>query len=200
MKRQSMNSVTKKIYLFGDYLTGFTHRRGSSVNIICYNCKTRYEVPAGTMLTARLKYALGAKECSFTCPDCGAKNSLTDEEFRSNDIPQTVVPVTGAEPLPGYADRGQSNSNRELVGRAPTNPIEDPEPVIQQRQAVVRVRGMKARREHSNWSEIMGEFSKGEIITIVDTWSDGENTWVKLGPERWINIEQDGEPVLDLID
>jgi hypothetical protein len=46
----------------------------------------------------------------------------------------------------------------------------------------------------------MGSFNEGEKITIVDTWMDGENTWVKLGPERWINIEQDGESVLDLID
>jgi hypothetical protein len=42
--------------------------------------------------------------------------------------------------------------------------------------------------------------SKGQKITIVDTWTDGVNTWVQLGPERWINIEQDGKPVLDLID
>jgi hypothetical protein len=71
---------------------------------------------------------------------------------------------------------------------------------MQQRDAIVRVRGVEARIDHSNWSEIMGTFSKGEKITIVDTWTDGEHTWVKLGPERWINIEQDGEPVIELID
>ncbi len=71
---------------------------------------------------------------------------------------------------------------------------------MQPRQAVVQVRGVEARRDHSNWAEIMGSFSQGETITIVDTWSDGEDTWVKLGPERWVNVEQDGEPVLELLD
>jgi len=66
--------------------------------------------------------------------------------------------------------------------------------------AIVRVRGVEARMDHNKWSEIIGSFSKGQKITIVDTWTDGVNTWVQLGPERWINIEQDGEPVLDLID
>ena len=171
------------------------------MDITCYNCKAVYEVPDSTMRNAGLKYALGYKEYTFTCPNCGAKNGLSYDEFHSYNKPQTVVPVTGAESLPGHVDMEQSMNNRELVGRAPTNPVEDPGSEIQQRrQAVVRVRGVEARRDHSNWSEIVGAFSKGETITIIETWSDGEDTWVKLGPERWINIEQDGEPVLDLID
>ena len=171
------------------------------MEITCYKCKNTYEVPAGAMLIARLRNALGYNEYKFTCPNCGAKNALTAEEFRSNDIPQTVVPVTGTPPKTGQADKEQpSIGNKQLVGRAPTNPVEDPGDEMQQREAIVRVRGVEARRDHSSWSEIMGSFNKGEKITIVDTWSDGENTWVKLGPERWINIEQDGEPVLDLID
>lgn len=152
------------------------------------------------MLNARLRYALGYKELKFTCPNCGAKNALTADEFRSNDIPQTVVPVTGAPSREGQADKEQSIGMKQLAGRAPTNPVEDPGDEMQHRDAIVQVRGVEARMDHSNWSEIVGTFSKGEKLTIIDTWTDGENTWVKLGPERWINIEQDGEPVLDLID
>jgi hypothetical protein len=170
------------------------------VDITCYNCKTTYEVPAGIMRKARLKFALGYKEHAFTCPNCGAKNGLTYDEFHSYDHPQNVVPVTGTKSKPGPADKEQSISDMQLVDRAPTNPVEEPGPVIMQRPAIVRVRGVEARREHSNWSEVMGAFSQEERITIVDTWTDGEDTWVKLGPERWVNLEQDGEPVLDLID
>ena len=170
------------------------------MEITCYKCKNTYEVPAGAMLIARLKNALGYNEHKFTCPNCGAKNALTSEEFRSNNIPQTVVPVTGTPSGIEHVDTEQSKDKKQLSGRAPTNPVEDPGDGMQQRDAIVRVRGVEARRDHSNWSEIMGSFNKGEKITIVDTWSDGENTWVKLGPERWINIEQDGESVLDLID
>ncbi len=171
------------------------------MEITCYKCKNTYEVPAGAMLNARLKHALGYKEYKFTCPNCGVKNALTADEFRSNDIPQAVIPVTGTPSRTGHADKEQSSlENKQLAGRAPTNPVDDPGDEMPQRDAIVRVRDVEARRDHSNWSEIMGSFNEGEKITIVDTWTDGENTWVKLGPERWINIEQEGEPVLDLID
>jgi hypothetical protein len=170
------------------------------LEITCYKCKNTYVVPAGALLNARLKYALGYKEYKFTCPNCGAKNALTPEEFRSNDIPQAVVPVTGTPSQTGRADKEGFSLGNKLAGRAPTNPVDDPGDEMQQRDAIVQVRDVEARRDHSSWSEVMGTFSKGERITIVDTWTDGENTWVKLGPERWINIEQDGEPVLDLID
>ena len=170
------------------------------MEINCYNCKTIYEVPASTMLSARLKYALGKKEYAFTCPNCGAKSGLTSDEFRSQDIPQTVVPVTGTEAPSGHADKEQSQSSRALAGRAPTNPVEAPGPVPLRLDAVVRVRGVVARRDHSNWSEVVAAFSKGEKLTIVEKWTDGEYTWVKLGPERWVNLEQEGVPVLDLVD
>jgi hypothetical protein len=164
------------------------------VEITCHHCRTTFEVPAGTMLSARLKFAFGSKEYSFTCPHCGVGNVLSDDQFHSNDKPQIVVPVTGSESLPG-------DSDRQLVGRAPTNPIENPAPPSQQQyQAVVRARGVDARRDHNLTAEIVGVFSSGETVTILDTWSDGKDTWVKLGPERWINLEQDGEPVLELND
>lgn len=170
------------------------------MDITCYNCKNTYEVPAGTLLRARLRHALGYSEYKFTCPNCDAKNSLTADEFQSVDKPQNVVPITGTPSRPGPAEGEQYFSPRELAGRAPTNPVEEPGPVIMQHPAIVRVRGVEARRDHSNWSEVMGAFRQGQRITIVDTWTDRENSWVKLGPERWVNLEQDGEPVLDLID
>ena len=88
----------------------------------------------------------------------------------------------------------------ETAGQAPTNPVEAPTPGKNAHQAVVRVRGVEARRDHSDWAEVMGAFSRGEKITIVDTWTDGDATWVQLGPERWVKIEQDGEPVIELMD
>jgi hypothetical protein len=151
------------------------------------------------MRTARLKFALGDTEYLFTCPNCGAKNGITADEFHSYDHPQVVVPVTGGQPAPDPVEDGLPSRFGGTAAKAPTNPVKLPNPDMQ-RRAVVRVRGLKARRDHSNWSEIMGAFNKGERITILGTWSDGENTWVQLGPERWVNIEQDGETVIELLD
>ncbi len=152
------------------------------------------------MFIARLKYKLGSKELTFTCPNCGAKTSLTDAEFRSNDIPQTVVPVTGAQVK--YGESGEPHQEAKNTAReAPTNPVEAPDPDASQRQeAVIRVRGAEARRDHSNWSEVMGEFDRGERVTILDVWSDGTDTWVQLGPERWVNVEQHGAAVFAMVD
>jgi hypothetical protein len=180
---------------------GLPQERSRKLEITCYNCKTIFELPKASMRSAKLTYALGHKEYTFACPNCGAKNGLTADEFHSQDRPQVVVPATGARSVPEQKEDTLPSRTNETATRAPTNPVEGPDPAVaQRRQAVVLIRGVEARRDHSNWSEVMGSFNKGERITILDTWSDRENTWVQLGPERWVNIEQDGEPVLDLID
>jgi hypothetical protein len=151
------------------------------------------------MLGARLKYALGQKIARFTCPNCGANNQITEDEFHSYEGPQNVVPVTATLMRPGHGKDSPTEIG-ETREQAPTNPVEAPKPAKYDRRAVVRVRGVDARRDHNDWAEIMGAFSKGEKLTPVDTWTDGESTWVQVGPERWVNVEQGGEPVLDLID
>lgn len=169
------------------------------MQIKCDHCKNTWEVPPGTMLGARLKYAMGDKKHSFSCPNCGAKNELTAEDFHSYDKPQNVVPVTGNQATPGSSDEFRPG-DEETAKSAPTNPVEAPAPGPRARRAVVLVRGVEARRDHSHWAEVMSAFSKGEKITIVDMWTDGEDTWVQLGPERWISIVQDGETVIALLD
>jgi hypothetical protein len=182
-----------------NFIAKFRQERSRKLDITCYNCKTIFEVPEDSLRAAKRKYALGQREYTFTCPHCGAKNGLTADVFRSQDHPQTVVPVTGARAAPEKAEGGIPSRTNETATRAPTNPVEVPNPQMR-RQAVVRVQDVEARRDHSNWSEIMGAFSKGERITILDTWSDGQSTWVQLGPERWVNIEQDGEAAIELLD
>ena len=46
----------------------------------------------------------------------------------------------------------------------------------------------------------MAGLRKGERVTILNTWTDGENTWAQLGPERWAAIEHNGEALIDLLD
>ena len=170
------------------------------MEIACFNCKNTWKLPSETMLIARLKYKLGTKEQTFVCPNCGAKTSLTDEEFRSNDIPQTVVPITGAQTAAGSSGPAHQDA-KNTAREAPTNPVEGPDSNTWRSQdAVIRIRGAQARRDHSNWSEVLAEFNRGEQVTILDVWSDGTDTWAQLGPERWVNIEQNGEAVFALVD
>jgi len=183
----------------GEEFPCFGQERSSEMQITCHNCKTIWEVPAETLHAARQTYASGQEEYEFTCTNCRAKNVLTKEQFHSYDWPQNVVPVTGtkADPRP---DKVENSSNTDATAKAPTNPVEAPGPGTWQKRGIVRVRGLDAHRDHSDWSEIMGKFSKGERVIILDTWTDGESTWIQLGPERWVNIKQDGEVAIELFD
>lgn len=170
------------------------------MQITCFNCKNIWDVPEQTLRAARLQYGPGQKEYKFTCPNCGAKNDLTYDEFHSYDQTQNVVPVTATQGMPGPAETEHPSRTEVTADEAPTNPVEAPGPGKWQRRGIVRVRGVKAHREHSDWSEVMGGFSKGDRVTILDTWTDGESTWVQLGPERWVNTEQDGEAAIEMLD
>jgi hypothetical protein len=169
------------------------------MQITCFNCQTIWEVPEKTLHDARLKYKSGQKDYEFSCPNCGAKNELTEDEFRSSDQPQIVVPATGTEARPGPIEDENSSRTDVSATEAPTNPVEAPKPELWQRRGIVRVRGLEAHQNHSNWSEVMAKLSRGDRVTILDTWTDGESTWVQLGPERWVNVEQDGEASIELI-
>ena len=172
----------------------YTYRKGTTMDITCFNCNQTWEVPAGQMLVARLRFGLGLVHHSFTCPNCHAKNVITATEFESSDHPSPLVPVTDdrrqldndAEHRPAHADNDR--------GPAPTNPIQAPEQTAQPVHAVVLERGLPLLRDHYWNAETMDTLHQGEKMIILDTWTDGDDTWVQLGPERWALIEQEGQP------
>ena len=58
---------------------------------------------------------------------------------------------------------------------------------------MVLERGLPLLREPNPMAETMDKLRQGQRISILNTWTDGEDTWVQLGPERWTTIERDGE-------
>lgn len=166
--------------------------------VTCFNCQHTWNMQEGRLLAARLNFGLGSREHAFVCPSCSAKNILSEETFLTAYRSQTVIPVTGLPP--GIPGEGLKSRAKIPGGNAPVNPVEGPGPDAPQLRGIVLARGVEARRDHNIWAEVMGGFSKGEQVTVFETWTDGESTWVQLGPERWVDIEQDGEPVIELID
>ena len=166
------------------------------MEITCSNCRQTWEVTAAQTLGARLKFGLGYKEHALTCPNCDAKNVITEKEFGFSGQP---TPVTGTDSQtktdPGHPPRADNDR-----GSAPTNPVPGPDPSLRQYHGVVLERGLDVRREHNELSEIMTGLRKGEKVTILDTWTDGEDLWAQLGPERWVVIEQNGEALIELTD
>ncbi len=169
------------------------------MEITCANCTQTWQVPAGHLLAAKLKFGLGFKEHTFICPNCEAKNVISEHEFETENHSSTHIPVTGTQLGSETRDEVREPLQR-LVGRAPTNPIPGPGPDVQPRHGLVRVRGLQVRRDHSTRAETMAGLRNGERVTILGTWTDGEDTWAQLGPERWVAIEHNGEALIELID
>jgi len=170
------------------------------MEINCVNCQQTWKVSAGQLLAARIRYGLGFVDHPFTCPNCHTRNIVTVTEFEKSDHPSPLAPVLN--------DRGQLDIRTEHYppraendgARAPTNPVPGPESTDRKIHAIVLEPGLPLLREPNPMAETMAKLSKGEKITILNTWADGVDTWVQLGPERWATIEQDGEVVIELLD
>ncbi len=165
------------------------------MEIQCSNCHQIWRISSGQFLTAKLKFAFGAQERTFICPNCHTENAISKQQFEASS---TQIPVTGnysqikehwGHP-PGAANDGAS---------PPTNPVTAPEP-SSQLHAIVLERGVSLRRDHNPMAEVMGKLHKGEEVAIVDTWENGDEIWAQIGPEYWTPIEEDGEALLELMD
>jgi len=169
------------------------------MEITCPNCKQTWQPSAAQILAARIKFGLGSVEHAWTCPNCRAQNVITANEFEQSDHPAPLVPALN--------DRGQLDIQTEHYppraendgAPAPTNPVLGPDPNGRQVHAVVLERGLPLLREPNPMAETMDTLHKGQKISILNTWTDGEDTWVQLGPERWATLEQDGEVVIELL-
>lgn len=165
------------------------------MRISCHNCHRIWEVSAGNMRAAKLKFGLGAHEHSFVCPNCQAKNVVSKADFDTYDA---QIPVTGA-PLGVTKQNHPARADNDPAS-PPINPIPGPDPNSSQIHAIVRQNGLRLLREHNPTAETMGNIKGGEHIIILDTWMDGKDIWIQLGPERWATIQDNGEPLLDLLD
>lgn len=161
------------------------------MELTCFNCKKTWEVSQAHILGAKLKFALGFDEHGFTCPNCDTKNVITEEAFEAAmKAPEPVA--SGGSLKPGV-----------IVGKSGSaKPTAEPRPAFRgkQRQGVVIVRSLHVRKDHSTRSETMDGLVRGDKVTILNTWTDGENTWAQLGPDRWAAIEHNGEALIELTD
>lgn len=169
-------------------------KKDLKMDITCFNCNKTWEVPQAHILGAKLKYALGFDEHGFKCPNCDARNMLTKQEFEAA--------LEDREPV-GATASGGVKRGRGIVGKsAPAKPTAGPGPAFsgQPRHGTVIVRSLHVRKDHSTRSETMAGLVRGDKVTILNTWTDGENTWAQLGPDRWSAIVYKGEALIELDD
>jgi hypothetical protein len=166
------------------------------MEITCLNCHHTWQLTSGQFLAARLKFALGAQEQAFACPNCQTENKVSEHTFRTSDPQRPVMAENDPrKPIPQHPARADNDP-----AAAPTNPITAPEPASSKLHAIVLKSGLPLRREHHRNAEIMGQLREDEHVIILDTWSNGDDMWIQLGPERWSPIAHDGEALIKLLE
>lgn len=64
-------------------------------------------------------------------------------------------------------------------------------------KGIVTVRSLRIRADHSTKSDVVAGLIKDDEVLILDTWSDGKNTWAKL-EKGWAAMVYDGETYIKL--
>lgn len=62
----------------------------------------------------------------------------------------------------------------------------------------VMARSLHIRKDHNKDAAEVGGLVKGKEITILETWTDGKNTWGKIGPDQWVAIVFNGQTYVKL--
>lgn len=61
------------------------------------------------------------------------------------------------------------------------------------KKGTVQVRSLHIRADHSAEAQGVGGLVSGNEVTILETWTDGKNTWAKIGPDQWAAMIYNGE-------
>lgn len=166
------------------------------MRITCLNCHHTWHLTSGQFLAARLKFALGAEEQTFACPNCQKENKVSEHTFKTSDPQRPVMAENDPrKPIPQHPPRADNDP-----APAPTNPVRAPKHTSKELHAIVLEGGLPLRREHHRNAEIMGKLRKDEHVVILDTWRNGDDVWIQLGPERWAPIEHEGQALIELLD
>ncbi len=65
-------------------------------------------------------------------------------------------------------------------------------------EGVVQVRSLHIRKDHTVESSGVGGLVAGNEVTIYETWTDGKDTWARIGPDQWAAMVYQGETYIKL--
>ncbi len=67
------------------------------------------------------------------------------------------------------------------------------------KKGVVQIRSLRIRADHTTKSGLVGGLVKGDEVTILETWTDGKDTWAKIGPDQWAAVVFEGETYIKMV-
>jgi len=168
------------------------------MQITCYNDGNVFKVSGPAIAAAKLRFALGFDETNFICPKCKKPNAVSEAEFKAAMAGESAArpaatPSAQRPGLPAVGLAGRAGQAKRVPGFGPAIPNRE-------RHGVVITRSLRVRKDHTTSSEVVAGLRKGDKVTIIGTWTDGENTWAQLGPDRWSAIIYNDEPLIEVTD
>lgn len=114
------------------------------------------------------------------------------EKIKSDDIRPKIQ---GESPTRAAAERafaGKAAAERKEAERAAAGSTARPQ------KGVVQVPSLHIRKDHDIGAADVAGLHYGDEVTILETWSDGENSWARLGPDQWVAIRYNDETYIEL--
>ncbi len=89
------------------------------------------------------------------------------------------------------------NKSIEILKEHEDKPVEEQNaPPIT--RGVISVKNLHIYEDHSTSAKVIGGLVEGNQLNILETWTDGKNSWGRLGPDQWVPLENDGERLVEL--
>jgi hypothetical protein len=145
------------------------------MNITCWNCKTVTTLDNAAIVAAIQKMD-AAKIGFYDVPcKCGKKNRTQRAAFMAG--------LAAAKAAP------------EVIAKAEAAA---PAPAPVQKKAKVTVASLRIREEHNTNCDIVGGLVKGQEVDVFETWTDGKDTWARIGEGTWAAVEWNGQKMMEL--
>ena len=65
------------------------------------------------------------------------------------------------------------------------------------RKGVVKAHKLYIRADHADDAKAVGGLDGGNEVTIYETWTDGKNTWARIGEDQWSAMEAGGKTFIE---
>lgn len=192
------------------------------MEITCKTCKKPFNAHPGEIASAVIDYTFGRKH-TFICDNCKAENILTKDEYEAvkdaQDNPAPAKPVAASKPVaapkpvavaPKPAPKPVAEAPKPVAKPAPQPVVKPapepvaPKPVVvvapptEPKDGTVVVDSLRIRKDHNTSAEVVAGLAYGNKVKILDTWTDGTNTWAQIGPDQWAAIEHNGKKMIEV--
>ena len=66
----------------------------------------------------------------------------------------------------------------------------------QPKKGIVTTRSLRVRKDHDTSAVVVEGLDEGAEVQILETWTDGKNTWAKIGTDKWAAMIYDGQTLM----